>query len=347
MKAALIIQLSLVFMCFLKLTFAAEVNEITPYKFDPENIPFYDIPASSRFTINRFDGNENVSDIVYYLSTPAVSSYPIVLICSGSIEKDNIYSIIHIHRFLLQEFMNLNIGILTIEGWGVDGNTIHKEEVINHYTLSRRLKDHSAVVEHLKSNPPIGWDGKFILLGISEGGPLVTRLTEDYSENIDATIIWSGVGDWNWRELVWTLIEDWRKNASWWEKIRDFMPRWMPFAFDFPKNRNEYDAHMDEIFENPAIEKEFVGQTYKYHADSLRYPKPDYGKIRTPFLVVAGAYDPVIWLIEIFVEKAKKAGVDITYMRIEDMGHYIRKRPDIIQKSFDWLEKHVQKEELN
>lgn len=73
----------------------------------------------------------------------------------------------------------------------------------------------------------------------------------------------------------------------------------------------------------------------------MLYPKVDYKRIRTSFLVVAGAKDTIIHSSDTFVEKAKNLGVDVTYLRIEDMDHYVRKRPDIINRSFEWLKNQL------
>ena len=53
------------------------------------------------------------------------------------------------------------------------------------------------VINHLLKDPPKGWSGKFIFVGVSEGGPLVTALTAEYADITLATINWSGAGDWN------------------------------------------------------------------------------------------------------------------------------------------------------
>jgi pimeloyl-ACP methyl ester carboxylesterase len=76
-----------------------------------------------------------------------------------------------------------------------------------HYTRSERLKDHQLIIEHLKLNPPKGWNKKFVLLGVSEGGPLVTRLTEVYPNDVLATLDWSGTGDWPWQQELWTFTQ--------------------------------------------------------------------------------------------------------------------------------------------
>jgi acetyl esterase/lipase len=85
------------------------------------------------------------------------------------------------------------------------------------------------------------------------------------------------------------------------------------------------------------VEKEFMGMTYRYHADALTYPSPEYHAIRAPFLVVVGTLDPFIDSCDAFVEKAGTAGAQITYIRVPDMDHYVRTRLDIIEQTFEWL----------
>ena len=313
-------------------------QNITPYKFtDSAHLPSYNIPASSRFTINRFEAK--APKIVYYLSRPVADEYPVAIICTGSSTPENISSIIHVHRYFLQEFMDLDIGVLSVEQWGVDGNKINKTAFMKNYTRSQRLKDHKAVIEHLKLNPPAGWNGKLIFLGISEGGPIVTTLTQDFADLTLATINWCGAGDWPWREELWVFLQ----------KLLIENPE-CPHSFKLVeckdclkefKSRRHYDDRMNNILNNPTADQYFLNMTYKYHADALDYPPPDYNKIRTPFLVVAGVQDTIIASSDAFVRKATEAGVNITYLRILDMDHYIRKRPDIIKKSFEWLEKQV------
>ena len=182
---------------------------------------------------------------------------------------------------------------------------------------------------------------EFIFFGISEGGPLIISLTTQYSDITRATINWVGAGDWSWRDELWAFIVNMRKNAPWWMKLCDAMPRWMPFAFDIPKTRNDYDAIMDSALEDPCVEKEFMGMTYRYHADALTYPSPEYDAIRTPFLVVVGSLDPMIDSCDAFVERARIAGAPITYIRVPDMDHYVRTRLDIIEQTFEWLKRQV------
>jgi acetyl esterase/lipase len=102
-------------------------------------------------------------------------------------------------------------------------------------------------------------------------------------------------------------------------------------------SRERFDAIMDSTLSNSISKEQFVCMTYLYHADALTYPPPEYRLIRTPFLVVTGTKDTIIQSSDAFVQKAKDAGANITYHRIEDMDHYVRKRPDITQRSFEWL----------
>lgn len=317
--------------------FASE--EITPYKFTEQDLchgmPSYDISQSCRFMVKRPD--INAPNIVCYLSVPKKDNFPIAILCGGSSSKNNVNSIIHFHRYLLQEFLDLETAVLTVEQWGVDGNKVDTQEFFKHYTRSQRLCDHKSVIEHLKSNPPIGWNGKFIFLGASEGGPIVTTLTTEYSDITLATINWCGAGDWSWSDELWAFIEGMRKEAPWWLLLWDFIPQWVPFSLGIPKIKQEYDALMGGVLKLPYWDKEFMGMSYKYHADALTYPVVDYHKICTPFLVVAGAKDTIVHSCDAFVEKAKSSGANITYLRVPYMDHYIRNHPDVIAQSFEWL----------
>ncbi|GAO97675.1 alpha/beta hydrolase family protein [Caedimonas varicaedens] len=335
------ILLGLGLIVFLSSVLASE--EITPYKFPhkggPKSAPHYDIPPSSRFTVRRLEAD--APDIVYYFTkAKGGERYPIALVCGGSSSPDEIDSIIHVHRYLLQEFMDAGAGVLTVEQWGVDGNKVHQKEFMDHYTRSERLKDHKAVIAHLKLNPPSGWNGKLIFLGVSEGGPIVTTLTTDYPEITLATINWSGAGDWAWREELWVFLQDFLSQnpecPQHHKKLRDCKACSEPIV-----SRERYDAYMNDTVNNPTAEKYFLNMTYKYHADALNYPPPSYQELKTPFLVVAGTRDSIISSSDAFVQKAKNAGCKITYLRIDDMDHYVARRPDIIKQSFQWLREQM------
>ena len=300
-------------------------ESITPYKFtDSNELPAYSIPSSAQCTVPRQHPQE--PPIIYYLSKPHTEEYPIALICTGSSSEDSISSVIHFHRYFLQECMDMDVGVITVEQWGVDGNSINTHEFMEHYTRTQRLSDHREVVENIIAHPPTGWNGRFIFLGVSEGGPLVLSLTTGYQNRCAATINWCGAGAWSWREELWAFMEAIQKNAPILEG-------------ELCITRPEFDALMDETGVNPTTRKKFMGMTYRYHADALTYPSIDFKELRTPLLVVAGAEDSIIQSCDAFVAEAQNAGATITYLRVDDMDHYIRQRPDIIKQSFDWLQK--------
>jgi len=178
-----------------------------------------------------------------------------------------------------------------------------------------------------------------VFIGVSEGGPLVTSLTETYAEITLATMNWCGAGDYSWRDELWDFVENIKKTLPLFARILIKLSRWVSVNTNIPKDRSEYDRQVDAILNDPSTEKYFLGMTYKYHADALTYPVTQYEKIVTPFLVVTGVQDSCIESSDAFVQKAQAAGANITYMRITNMDHYIRRRPEIVIQSFKWLER--------
>ena len=283
----------------------------------------YNIPPSIRFTCSR---ENSEPEIIYYFKPPDLSlgSYPILILCGGSSSKGSIGSEFFMFEYFKEKVAALNAGFITVEQWGIDGKNIDEETFFNHYSRTQRFNDHMQVIKHLESNPPDGWSGDLIFLGVSEGGPLVTSLTTSYPRTL-ATVNWSGEGDWPWVDEVWVFLEDMKKKSN------------VDALDGIPSTREEYDALIEQIKTNPSTTDWFAGMTYFYLADAFRQAPTKYDQIRSPFLVVEGTDDPNIDSRDEFVRKAKEAGAPIEYIRVERMDHYIRKRPDIIDQSFDWL----------
>lgn len=301
------------------------------------NAANYDISPPIRFTLDR---EESISPLVYYFSPPhTAQDYPILVLCEGSSSKGNLHSVLFIRDYFAQRIQSLQVGYLTIEKWGIDGKHINESEFWSHYTRSQRLEDHLKVIEHLEKHPPVGWNGQLIFIGISEGGPLVTDLSTIYPRTL-ATINWVGAGIWPWEKQVWQFFESWKQN-SFWMRLYDVIPRWLPFSSDIPQTQQEFDALVEHIISNPTVNQWMGGMTYLYHADALLKPPVDYGKIQSPFLVVKGTLESDIESCDQFVQRCMKAGVPITYFRIKGMGHWLRKRPDVIDQSFDWLKQQI------
>ncbi len=292
----------------------------------------YNIPPAIRFTLERSEAD---SPIIYYFSKPHAETYPILVLCDGSEQKGNLRSVFHIREFFSQRIEDLNVGYLTLEKWGIDGEQSNEEDFYKHYSRTQRLEDHLSVIRFLEEYPPRGWDGKLIFIGVSEGGPLVTDLTI-LCENVLATVNWVGAGDWGWADEFWEFFQHW-KRESFLMRLYDAIPRWFPFSSDIPQTRREFDAIVRYILDHPNADQWLGGMTYFYHADAFRTSPIDYTKITSPFLVVMGIEDSNITSCDQFVQKAVEAGAPITYFRIEGMDHYIRKQPDVIDQSFHWL----------
>ncbi|MBA2726896.1 MAG: hypothetical protein H0U49_01820, partial [Parachlamydiaceae bacterium] len=259
----------------------------------------YNIPPSICFTI---DGEENALPIVYYFSNPDTidRTYPILILCEGSSSKGDVGSVFFIREYFAERIQSLQVGYLTIEKCGVDGNQVDEKVFWEHYSRSQRLKDHLAVIHHLEEHPPQGWNGKLIFIGVSEGGPLVTDLSTMYLNTI-ATINWVGAGDWGWADELWQFFENWKQN-SFWIRLYDTIPRWLPFSSDIPSTRQEFDVLVEHIINNPTPKQSMGGMTYLYHADAFLKPAVNYSKIRSPFLVVKGTADSDIESCDQFVQ---------------------------------------------
>lgn len=314
-------------------------QKITPYKFNSyeEIDQLYAIPDSSRFTISRPCSGS--PDLIYYLSKPVSHSYPIAILCEGSSNPSNLSSVIHFHRYFLEEFLDLECAVLTLEQWGIDGQEISENEFIEHYTRSQRLEDHDSLIQHLINNPTPGWNGQFVLFGVSEGGPLVTSLSEKYGSLLASTINLSGAGDFPWIDELWIFIEKLKtKNPN--------CPHSVPLStcpscMDLIGTKEKYNLLMKAILENPSTDEFFMGMTYKYHADAMAYQPFNLDKINTPFLVVAGDQDPAIDSFDSFASKMKRTNAYFSYHKIEGMDYYVRKRPDVLAQVFDWLSMHM------
>lgn len=310
-------------------------QKITPYKFNSyEDIdPLYVIPNSCRFTTSR--PSPGSPDLIYYLSTPNKSSYPIAILCEGSSNPSKLSSVIHFHRYFLEEFLDLGCAVLTLEQWGINGQEINEKDFMEHYTRSQRLEDHDTLIQHLIKNPPRGWNGQFVLFGVSEGGPIVTSLSEKYASLSTATINLSGAGDFPWVDELWIFIEKLKtKNPN--------CPHSVPLStcqscMDLIGTKENYSLLMKTILENPSTDEFFMGMTYKYHADAMTYHPFNLDKINTPFLAVAGGQDPAINSFDSFASKMESTNTCFSYYKIEGMDHYVRKRPDVIERVFDWL----------
>lgn len=300
----------------------------------------YERHLGIRYSLDR---SQDSLPIVYYFTKPNAweKPYPILILCDGSDNKENIRSVLYIHNHpVLESLRSLPVGLLTVEKWGVDGDQIYEEEFWKHYTRSQRLEDHLKVIQELEAHPPDGWNHQLIFMGVSEGGPLVTDLSI-ICPRVLATVNFVGAGDFGWADEFWNFFQHMKKD-SFWLRCYDAIPRWLPFSWDMPSSREEYDVLVQYIIDHPDPHQWLGGMTYLYNADAFQKAPIDYKKIKSPFLVVTGTEDSIIESSDLFVAKAKEAGAPVTYFRIDGMDHWIRKRPDVIHKAVEWLKMQLE-----
>ena len=272
-------------------------------------------------------------NIDYYFSKPTdVKSYPIVIIIGGSTDKEHLSSIADFHKYFSQQLVQNKLGAISVDGWGININQTNESEFMAHYTRSQILINYQQVINYIKKYPPVGWNGKLALLGVSEGGNIEIELNENKANDILATVIWSGAGDYNWSKELWENMQEVSKEIPVDCSSNDCQAI---------RNKQIYDKRMEYILKNPTPNQYFFNMTNMYMADALNYPTPDYAKMNGKFLIVSGAQDTLIASSDEFYRKAKQNNVDITYWRIESMDHLIRKRPDLMNNSFVWLSKEL------
>lgn len=156
---------------YLLFSFGSLFSEITPFKLhekldtDP-NLFFenrYECPDDSKFFALRENKKEIQEAVTFYFSKPKSSDYPILIFCGGSQNRDlinqfldkniNLASIIHIHRYFLEEILSLGLGLVTVEQVGVTDKETDIEQFLKFYTRSQRIIDHSVVIEHFLKHP--------------------------------------------------------------------------------------------------------------------------------------------------------------------------------------------------
>lgn len=306
---------------------------ITPYKFKDEEylkgLPTYIPPEGSVFQIQR-EGNH--LPLVYYFSRPQENNYPIIIILGGSEDLVKPKSIIHTHRYFIGDFLSLGLGVLTIENEGVTATNLNKEIFRRNYLRSRRLEDHELLLNHLEGHPPPGWNGKIVLFGISEGGIIAEKLTELYPEYLMGTIEWSGTVSRGWDAELWEFIKDLPREAFC--SSQEIESQCSPLN----KDRLLYEEVLEKIKENPSFEKEFLGMTYAYHADALRFPLPSYKKLNRPYFILYGREDSQAPLTREFGRKAQEEGVHMDIFESHE-GHQVRKDSKVMEATLNWLQK--------
>lgn len=260
---------------------------------------------------------------VYYSAPDGKDSFPLVLYVDGSLKQ----SIQNNFSFLSLLFSTKNIGVVAVEKRGLD----NEEEWLLHDCYEERLSDHVLLIQNLKKMVP-GWNGQLILIGSSEGGKIVPRLTLEFPEFTYGTIlIGSGGG------------------MSFGDEIRYQINQIMLEDGEDPID-DEIDQEYAKILNAPSSLTDFFGKTYKWFSYYLRYDlMADLLKIETPLLMVHGVKDTHIPvesadLIQSYFDFAQKNNLE--YYRYDDLGHSISKRIDIFFAILEWSDQKLVQEML-
>ncbi len=258
-------------------------------------------PTRNEFEI---EGNR----LTYYLECPSVTdSYPLMLVLEGSfVEELGPQSILRLHDALGQSLLDSGLGMMTMERRGVDGTHIDIDLFHRFNTPSQRLSDHLQLIELLKAHPPPNWNGKLIILGGSEGGPVAIKLAN--ATNPAAIIALVGCGDQTFAEYFWQVLqtispEDKRSAA-------------------LPEDRVSYEARIEMMKANPDPTRFWAGQSFLYWADALGQSEyREFLGLKCPAFVVTGSEDIGCDSTDGLIAMARESGKDVTYLRIEGMGH--------------------------
>jgi pimeloyl-ACP methyl ester carboxylesterase len=292
--------------------------------------------AYARSVTYRADGSE----IVYYLQVPEQNNtdFPIVVLCEGSyVRKKPIESVLRLNSMFQPILGESDFGLLTVEKWGVDGDSVDEAIFHEHNTRSQRIQDHLTVLSALEEQKIHGWNGTYVLIGGSEGGDVVSWLMIENAETVVAAINYAGIGAWGFQEELWAWLGHMRTTGPWWQRLYMQLYCWWE---DVPKTREAYDQIVAEIMRDQIHTKWKFGQTHKYLADAfaLHEMTKKLYTLKIPLLIVVGTDDPLIDSADAFVEYGQRCDMPITYWRIEALAHGISTlRPDLFPKSIEWL----------
>lgn len=295
---------------------------------------------STTFSFDTYSIKRNSiesSNITYFVSKPRdVTSYPIVIMVGGSTDKQSLDSIVNFQHYFESDLNNNHLGTLAVDKWGIDHQMINESVVMTHYTRTQIFNDYQQVIDYIQKNPPKGWNGKFAVLGVSEGGPIAEKLAEN-NKDIQAVVLWSGAIDSSWRDTLWLDMHQIYNDVC--------IPLKMPVADCYDvSNKDKFESRINLILNNQSSESYFFNMTNMYVADGVTFSRPDYTKLANHnVLVVTGVKDTIITSSDDFYKKAKQNHVKIDYWRIDGMDHKIRNHPDLINNTFIWLKQQLSK----
>lgn len=253
--------------------------------------------------------------LVYYLDSSKEHNAPIVILIEGSY-NDAIgpESILRLHKKIATPFLQAGMHIVLLERRGVDGKQIDIDLFHQFNFPSQRLSDHLTLIQYLRNNPPPHWNGQFIVIGGSEGGPIAIKLAHQIHPLACVAIV--GCGSTSFKEYIWKTIQSIQAESPWGTQSL------ISWYYDIPVTRDAYEQQYQLMKANPTPKEKWFGQTFLYWADALDQTEDqEFLALKCPAIVVAGEKDIECSSTDHLIEVSRQHNQDVTYLRIEGMKH--------------------------
>lgn len=254
--------------------------------------------------------------------------FPLCIIIHGS----QCESILNWHHDFVDLTIGYGAGLITLEKQGIFGpDLIDYFEFNQTNCLDHRLDDHLFVVDLLRNGLIPNWNGKFIIIGGSEGARIAAALASQTPE-VAATCLYTAGGGMTTPEEIKLVVSRYLRD-------REFVSE---------QEIVEYIQSLDEqflvMYADPDPEKIFLTYTHKWWVSHLRrHSVLDMLRIKSPIFYAHGTDDEVIPIesadrvAEIFKEEGR---TNFTFHRVDGCGHDMRLfPPSIIIEMMQMLEK--------
>jgi len=268
------------------------------------------------FYLERQDGTV----LEGYFSPPSTSGAPIIFAIQGS----SCESVLGWHKSLSDQASALGLGVIALEKQGISREGIDLFAYSQTNCLQNRFEDYVACLANAHFICP-GWEGKPIFWGESEGGMLAASLAGQTPETAAVLLFGAGGGMKPREEVKWVLQHRLEKQGT----MQDEIDEYMSFL----------DEQMDAMILDPAPEKQFLGNTYKWWASFLAAEEAaaPLNQHSLPICLIHGAKDSQIPVVsaDLAAEGLAKTNA-LTYLRLEGYGHDLD-TADVHDATSRWL----------
>jgi alpha-beta hydrolase superfamily lysophospholipase len=269
------------------------------------------------FFLERQDG----SVLEGYFTPPSNRDLPIVFAIQGS----SCESVLQWHLSLSDQASALGLGVIALEKQGISQHGIDLLEYHQTNCLQQRQEDYALCLQNMSLIYP-DWEGKTIFWGESEGGMIAAYLASR-TPKTDAVLLFGAGGGMKPREEVkWALKRRLQQQRAEQEEIEEYM--------------QFLDAQMDLIISDPAADKQFLGNSYKWWASFLTAEEGalPLNQQSLPICLVHGVEDFKIPVqsADLAAEMLSKTNA-LTYLRLEGYGHHLNSAA-VENAAYRWLE---------